>query len=161
MSIAATIGWGLVLILFAVSLWIRRQRRARGRSFARLAPTSRLSGPIGQKPSEVLVWINDDGSARELSEAEKTYVDAEYSPFDGARPYIKSHYAQRNGWGELSGYLPRKDVPDREPIGPAPAESSPQQQTPQAVAESILELVRKHRPDDADKIRFKLPRDPA
>jgi hypothetical protein len=41
-------------------------------------------------PSEELVHIHDDGSARELTETEKKYVDTEFSPFDGARPYIKS-----------------------------------------------------------------------
>lgn len=157
MSVAGAIGWGLALTLFTVSVWIRRQRRIRARSVARPAPTIRPSGPTGQKPSEVLIWINGDGSARELSEADRTYVDTAYSPFDGARPYIKSHYAQRDGWGELSGYLHRKDVPDGVPIGPAPPESPPQQQTPPAVADSILDLVRKHRPDDAHKLRFKLP----
>ena len=48
------------------------------------------------KPSEVLVFIDNDGSARELTDAEKTYVDADFSPFDGARPYVKSRYGQRN-----------------------------------------------------------------
>jgi hypothetical protein len=57
------------------------------------------------KPSEVLVWINADGSARELTDAEKKYVDAEFSPFDGARPFIKSHYEQRNGWGKTQRLL--------------------------------------------------------
>lgn len=37
------------------------------------------------KPSEALV--NDDGSARELTDAEREYVDTEFAPFDGARPY--------------------------------------------------------------------------
>ena len=37
------------------------------------------------KLSEVLVYIDVDGSARELTEAEKKYVDTEFSPSDGAR----------------------------------------------------------------------------
>ena len=98
------------------------------------------------KPSEVLVWINDDGSAREITDAEKKYVDAEFSPFDGARPYIKSYYEQRNGWGKLSGYLQSTKLPKGMPINPAPLTSDPPQ-TPQAVAESILELIRKDRAD--------------
>jgi hypothetical protein len=36
-------------------------------------------------PSEILVWINNDGSARELTGADKKYVDSDFSPFDGAR----------------------------------------------------------------------------
>jgi hypothetical protein len=106
-----------------------------------------LKGDIRMaKPSEVLVWINDDGSAREITDAEKKYVDAEFSPFDGARPYIKSYYEQRNGWGKLSGYLQSTKLPKGMPINPAPLMSDPPQ-TAQAVAESILELIRKDRPD--------------
>jgi hypothetical protein len=106
-------------------------------------------GPTGQKPSEVLVWINADGSARELTASERQYVDAAYSPFDGARPYIKTQYAQRNGWGELSGFLHRQRLPDGLPIDLAPPEGPPQERTPTTVADSILDLVRKHPRDDA------------
>jgi hypothetical protein len=93
--------------------------------------------------SEVLVYINEDGSARELTEADRKYVDTEFSPFDGARPYIKSRYSQRTALGEIRGYLPRTEVPDGMPINPAPLESA-QPQTPQAVADSISQLIRKH-----------------
>lgn len=50
------------------------------------------------RPDEVLIWINDDGSASELGEADKKYVDTEFSPSDSARPYIKAGYHSRNGW---------------------------------------------------------------
>jgi hypothetical protein len=93
------------------------------------------------KPSEVLIWINADGSARELSEAEKDYVDTDFSPFDGARPYIKSHYEQPNGWGELSGYLQRQQLPKDIPVQIAP-QQSPLPKTPQAVADAIVEVIR-------------------
>jgi hypothetical protein len=53
--------------------------------------------------NEVLVWIDADGSARELTEAQKKYVETEFLPLDGARPYIKSRYEQRNVRGKLSG----------------------------------------------------------
>src|SRR3974377_547710 len=94
--------------------------------------------------SEVLVYINDDGSARELSETEKRYVDTEFSSLDGARPYIKTRYEQRNGWGNLSGFLQRKDVPVGMPVKLAPSETASRQPTPQTVADSISELIRKH-----------------
>ena len=94
--------------------------------------------------SRVLIYINDDGSARELTEADKKYVDTEFSPFDGARPYIKSHYSQRTALGEIRGYLPRTELPDGAPVGPAPQENAAQNQTPKIVAESISELIRKH-----------------
>ena len=98
------------------------------------------------KPSEALVYINADGSARELTEAEKKYVDTDFSPFDGARPYIKSHYSARNGWGDLSGYLIRSEVPDGVPIDLTLPESAAPR-TPQAVAGAIRELIRRYHPD--------------
>jgi hypothetical protein len=94
--------------------------------------------------SEVLVYINEDGSVRELTEADKKYVDTEFSPFDGARPYIKLHYSQRTALGEIRGYLPRTEVPEGMPINPAPSEHEPEHQTSQTVAELISELIRKH-----------------
>ena len=94
------------------------------------------------KPSEVLVFIDNDGSARELTDAEKTYVDADFSPFDGARPYIKSRYNQRNALGELRGFLQRKQLPAGTAVHRAPPPSPPVN-TPQAVAESIPDVIRK------------------
>ena len=70
--------------------------------------------------SEMLVYVNEDGSVRELTEADKRYVDTEFSPLDGARPYIKSRYSQRTALGHIRGYLPRSEVPERLPIMPAP-----------------------------------------
>jgi hypothetical protein len=99
------------------------------------------------KKSELLVWIDIDGSARELTDAEKHYVDTEFSPFDGARPYIKSGYWELNGWGDLSGYLGRNELPDGVSINPAPPSIPFEEKTPQAVADAILRLIRKHRPD--------------
>jgi hypothetical protein len=93
--------------------------------------------------SEALIWIEADGSARELNDTEKKYVDTAFSPFDGARPFIKSRYDQRNGWNDLSGYLQRKLLPKGIPINP-PSPSSPEPNTPQSVADAILEKIRKH-----------------
>ena len=95
------------------------------------------------RPSEELVYIDNDGSARELTAAEKKYVDTEFSPFDGARPHIKQHYLERNAWGELRGFLEKSEVPDSVPVNPAPP-GLPRNKTPQAVANAILDLIRKH-----------------
>ena len=142
MTTSAVIGWTLALILIAISFWIRRQRRARVRPFARSGP-QRSAGTASPKPSEALVYIEADGTARELSQAEKTYVDTDFSPFDGARPYIKSSYEQRNGWGEIKGFLHRKELPPNMPVSPAPL-SSPSINAPEAVAAEIAGLIRKH-----------------
>ncbi len=57
------------------------------------------------------VYVNQDGSVRELSQGEQAYLSKEFDPCDGARPYIKSNYRSLDGWGSLSGYLERRRVP--------------------------------------------------
>ena len=141
MGIAAAAGWGLALILIAISFWIRRRRR---RTVRRSVPQLHPAGTASPKPSEALVFVEAGGGARELTDAEKTYVDTEFSPFDGARPYIKARYDQRNGWGEIKGFLHRRELPEDISIKPAPS-SSPVINTPETVAASIAALIRKHR----------------
>jgi hypothetical protein len=148
MSVAAAVGWGLALILLAVAFWLRRERRlSRSRRSAHSGFVPSPASAAVPNAGDVLVWINADGSARELTEAEKKHVASEFSPFDGARPYIKSRYEERNGWGKLSGYLPRNEVPDGVAIKPAPADRPARQSTPQGVAKSLVELIRKGGPD--------------
>jgi hypothetical protein len=143
MSIAIAIGWGAALVLCAASLWIRWQRRSRNpfttRSGAIVNP---LKMAVMPNAGDTLVYVNEDGSVRGLTEAEKKYVETEFSPLDGARPYVKSRYSDRTAWG-MRGYLPRIAVPDGVSIDPAP-QSAPQLQTPQAVAESLSDLIRTH-----------------
>jgi len=145
MSITIGIGWGLAFVLLTASLWTRQQRRIRNSFSSRSGrPVQLPKRAVIPSASEVLVYINDDGSARELSETEKKYVGTEFSPLDGARPHIKTRYQQRNGWGNLRGFLRREDGPVGMPIKLAPSETTSRQQTPQAVAHSISELIRKH-----------------
>jgi hypothetical protein len=157
MSTSAAIGLGLAVVLFGISLWIRRQRRIRRRFTTRGTRTVQaMPVPIMPNASQVLIFIENDGTARELTVADKKYVDTAFSPFDGARPYVKQSYEQRNGWGEPRGYLPRDLVPAGIPIDPAPADTF-DPQTPEAVAKSMVETARKYRPAEADKLRFKMP----
>ncbi|TAG77456.1 MAG: hypothetical protein EAZ24_07640 [Burkholderiales bacterium] len=58
------------------------------------------------------VYINQDGSARELTNDERAYLAEEFHPGDGGRPYIKSRYASTDGWGSLSGFLHRGALPE-------------------------------------------------
>lgn len=68
---------------------------------------------------EDFVLVLYDGSVRELAPDEKDDVIAKYSVGDSGRPYIKSSYEERNAWGSLTGYLPRRLVPPNVPIGKA------------------------------------------
>ena len=60
-----------------------------------------------------------DGTVRELAPDEKARLNTRYDPGDGGRPYIKSSYGERNGWGKLDGYLLRTRLPPGTPIGKA------------------------------------------
>lgn len=142
MSITTAVAWGVVLVLCAGSLWTLWRRRRRN-------PFITRSGTIVNPPkmaavpnADALVYVNEDGSVRELTAAEKTYVEAEFSPLDGARPYIKSSYRDRTAWG-IQVYLPRAEVPESVFIHPAPQTGS-EPQTAQAVVGSLSELIRKH-----------------
>lgn len=67
------------------------------------------------------VYINQDGSARELMESEQIYLETEFEPGDSGRPYVKSSYESKDGWGSLSGFIERRQVPADIPIaGVAP-----------------------------------------
>ena len=68
------------------------------------------------------VYVDADGTARELHAGERAYLETEFKGGDGAMPYIKDSYDERNGWGELNGYLPRAALPTGTPVGNAPAE---------------------------------------
>jgi hypothetical protein len=57
------------------------------------------------------VYVNQDGSARELSTSERNYLSKQFAPTDGGRPYIKADYEARDGWGSLSGFLPLLKLP--------------------------------------------------
>ena len=68
------------------------------------------------------IFVQADGTPRELHASERRYLETKFKGGDGAAPYVKSSYSQRNGWGELTGYLERSLLPDGVPIHDAPAE---------------------------------------
>lgn len=70
----------------------------------------RRTRPPGE-PGFPFVYVNLDGSARELSPDERAYVSKDHHGADSGRPYIKSSYEELDGWGNLSGFLPRRHLP--------------------------------------------------
>jgi hypothetical protein len=68
------------------------------------------------------VYVNADGTARELHASERRYLETEFSGGDGAAPYVKDSYDELNGWGELKGYLNRSELPAGTPVHGAPAD---------------------------------------
>jgi hypothetical protein len=68
------------------------------------------------------IYVNADGTARELHAGERVYLETPFKGGDGAMPYVKDSYEERNGWGEMSGYLERAALPAGRPVADAPLE---------------------------------------
>jgi hypothetical protein len=67
------------------------------------------------------IYVNADGTARELHQAERDYLEEAFSPMDGARPYVKGNFNARDGSDSIKGYCHRSEVPSNIPIADAPA----------------------------------------
>jgi hypothetical protein len=57
------------------------------------------------------VYVEDDGSFRELCDDEKEYLEEKFHPGDGARPYVKFFYRTKTPDGRLSGFCRRRKIP--------------------------------------------------
>ena len=64
------------------------------------------------------VWVDEEGGVRELSSQEKEFLETPFSPGDGGAPSTKSHYQQKNGWGNLRGFCQRSKIPEGVEIQP-------------------------------------------
>jgi hypothetical protein len=64
------------------------------------------------------VYVERDGTARELHPGERSYLESEFSPFDGARPYVKAEYVDCVGHA-TSGFCRRSLLPPGLPVKPA------------------------------------------
>jgi hypothetical protein len=85
------------------------------------------------------VFVNGDRSVRELHSEERKYLETPFSPFDGARPYIKQDYDSRNGWKSLEGFCPRAKIPNGLVIADAPSDNP----MPPMSKGDIIESLRK------------------
>ena len=60
---------------------------------------------------EELVFVEEDGSVRELTAAERAYVTTKFAGDDSGRPSVKRSYGSVGPDGKRSGFLPRGIVP--------------------------------------------------
>jgi hypothetical protein len=88
--------------------------------------------------SYAYIYVNADGSARELHPDERQYLESDFLPGDGAAPSIKRDYGQRNGWGEISGYLERSKLPKGTAIKRAPKKNPSRALNKEAYVEWLL-----------------------
>ena len=80
----------------------------------------RATFPLTRDPYPY-IFVNDDGSARELHAAERAYLEQGCIPFDGGRPYVKNSFAAHDGWGSVKGFLERSKFPNGLFVASAPA----------------------------------------
>lgn len=78
---------------------------------------------VNAEDPALYVFVENDGSARELTPDEKEFLATGFLPGDSGRPYIKGYYRQRTPFGHLSGFLARSDLPKRIVVRPAPSKS--------------------------------------
>jgi len=57
------------------------------------------------------VYVELDGSIRELFQDEKEYLTEVFHPNDGGRPYIKNNYNQLTPDNKIDGFLERSKIP--------------------------------------------------
>jgi len=65
------------------------------------------------------VWVNEDGTAREVNSEERQSLMAKYQFGDGDRPYVKSDYDYKTPDGKMKGFLKRRHLPKNIIIDPA------------------------------------------
>lgn len=68
------------------------------------------------------VYVNEDGSVRELHASERTELETPFSPLDGGRPYVKNSYDQKNAMKSLAGFCHRSKIAKNIRVLPAPQE---------------------------------------
>jgi hypothetical protein len=89
------------------------------------------------------VYVNPDGTVRDLHPRERQYLETPFNPFDGARPYVKPSYDARDGWGDIKGFCPRSAIPDQLHVSETPAEDPTRPFTVEDVIELVKRLVPK------------------
>lgn len=68
---------------------------------------------MGTKKEEFkFVYVENNGTVRELDNEEIEYLQTEFQPGDSARPYIKSTYKQRTPDNKMFGFILRNSVPE-------------------------------------------------
>jgi len=57
------------------------------------------------------VYVNNDGSFRELTDEDKSFLQEKFHPADSGRPYIKFRYKSKTPTGNIRGFCKRSKLP--------------------------------------------------
>jgi len=131
-------GW-IVLAIFAGAAIVRMlRRRGRNSSTPAADPTYAI---VDRRPAPgepyPYIHVNVDGTVRELHASEQKHLETRFHPVDGARPYVKRKYSQKNGWGEIAGFMKRTKVPGRTEILAAPVEDPSKPLARESIIQSL------------------------
>lgn len=66
-----------------------------------------------KEPGYKYVYVEDNGTVRELYPDEIEYLNTDFLPNDSNRPYIKAKYSALTPDNKLSGFINRRRVPKR------------------------------------------------
>ena len=69
------------------------------------------------------VYVNEDGTVRELHPDERSYLETPFHPFDSGQPYTKNSYQKKDGRGRISGFCLRSHIPSNIDILDTPTEN--------------------------------------
>ena len=89
------------------------------------------------------VYVEKDGTVRELHSSERKFLETPYHPADGSRPYIKKSFNALNSFGNLRGTCLRSKVPHQISIQAAPIED-PIPSLLQEIQEDMVKLVKEN-----------------
>ena len=59
------------------------------------------------------VYVNNDGTVRELFNHEIEYLNEKFHPTDGNRPYIKNRFTSLTPHKRISGFIKRNRIPKK------------------------------------------------
>ena len=83
-----------------------------------------VSASEARKTTYPYVWVEDDGTYRELTLEDRDYLEESFHPADSGRPYVKHSLYQRTPDGLIGGFLKRSKLPrglqPGQPIPPEP-----------------------------------------
>jgi hypothetical protein len=85
------------------------------------------------------VLVTEQGAVHELDAEDRSFLETRFHPFDSGRPYVKSKYTDRNGWGNLRGFCLRSAIPQGIAIASEPVHRDP----PKPIVETLRELAEK------------------
>ena len=66
------------------------------------------------------IYVNENGSFRELTNEDKYFLQEKFHPADSGRPYVKLRYKSKTPTGNMKGFCKRSKLPKKLIAGEVP-----------------------------------------